>query len=171
MRLWIAIGLCGCDRLLGLSPVRPLDAAIDSRYPPYVSAVLADSPVGYFRLDETTGVAAVDLVGGPNGTYVGNVMLAQPGAFSDANTSVGFDGANSAVTLADRFDFTGTKPFSLEAWIRPSFQGTFHELGSRWQVPPGRAGYTWYQDGDGIGFERDASDAQTDLAAVSGVLV
>src|SRR5579862_5308145 len=64
MRWWWLWLVCGCDRLLGLSTVKPIDAAIDSPYPPYVNAVLADHPVGYFRLDETIGVDAIDLTGG-----------------------------------------------------------------------------------------------------------
>jgi hypothetical protein len=138
---------------------------------PYVAAVRADSPIGYFRLDETAGVDAIDFTGGASGTYLGNVALGQPGAFPDAGTSVGFDGNDSAVSLANRFDFTGMTAFSLEAWIQPSFQGTFHEIGSRWQQPPDRAGFTWWQDGAGLGFERDASTMQAQLVAYDAAFV
>ena len=127
----------------------------------YADVVLADSPIGYFHLDETSGVDAIDATGGASGTYLGNFKLRQPGAFADSGTSVGFDGSNGGVSLAKRFDFTGTMAYSLEAWIQPgTFDGTFHEIGSRWAQPPDRAGFTWYQQNAGFGFERDGSGGE-----------
>jgi hypothetical protein len=161
----------GCSRIVGIrDSTRTVDGQVVEDAP-YVAAVRADSPIGYFRLDETAGVGAIDFSGGASGTYLGNVALGQPGAFPDAGTSVGFDGSDSAVSLANRFDFTGMTAFSLEAWIQPSFQGTFHEIGSRWQQPPDRAGFTWWQDGAGFGFERDASAMQAQLVAYDGAFV
>jgi len=45
---------------------------------PYPVAVLADHPIAYFRLNEQTGTAAYDYVGGNNATYT-NVMLGVSG--------------------------------------------------------------------------------------------
>jgi hypothetical protein len=165
----------GCARIAGIPDYEASDAGLDAsvaQQSPYVAAVLADSPMGYFRLDEISSAAAVDVTGGTSGTYVGNVMRGQAGAFPDSGTSVGFDGSDGAVSLENRFDFIGVSAFSLEAWIRPTgFDGDFHEIGSRWHEPSGRAGYTWYQDDDGFGFERDISDSNSDLVAVNGVFV
>jgi hypothetical protein len=169
------IAVTSCARIAGIPEYESSDAGTDASVrqdSPYVTAVLADSPLGYFRLDETIGDDAIDLMDGSSGTYVGNISFAQPGAFPDSGTSVGFDGSDAAVSLANRFDFMAMDAFSLEAWIRPtSFDGDFHEIGSRWHQPPNRAGYTWFQDDDGVGFERDISDTNSDLAAANGVFV
>jgi hypothetical protein len=165
------IAIAGCAQIAGIPGYAGVDASVRSDSP-YVTAVLADSPVGYFRLDETIGDDAADVTQGSSGTYVGNVSFALPGAFPDSGTSVGFDGSDAGVSLANRFDFTGTDAFSLEAWIRPtSFDGDYHEIGSRWHQPQARAGYTWFQSNDGVGFERDMSGSNGALAAANGVFV
>jgi hypothetical protein len=46
----------------------------------YRAAVMADTPSGYWRLDETSGTAAADASGNGNaGTYAGGVTLNEPG--------------------------------------------------------------------------------------------
>src|SRR5215831_14920886 len=63
----------------------------------YSSAVLADHPVAYYRLGETSGTTAVDSSGnGSNGTYVGGVALGQPGALlpGDTDPAAGFNGSS-----------------------------------------------------------------------------
>src|SRR4051794_39973340 len=42
-----------------------------------------DTPVGYWRLDETSGTSATDSTGGRTGTYTGGYTLNQTGALSD----------------------------------------------------------------------------------------
>ena len=49
----------------------------------YGDAVLADNPVGYWRLDETTGTTAADSKGTRPGTYANGVTLGQAGALPD----------------------------------------------------------------------------------------
>ena len=72
----------------------PADASADSPADApssvYRAAVLADSPLAYWRLGETSGTVAHDETGnGHDGTYVGGVTLGQPGALTgDANTAV-----------------------------------------------------------------------------------
>ena len=84
----------------------------------YSALVLADSPVGYWRLGEPSGTSATD--SGPNaltGTYAGTYTLAQTGALaSDTNTAVlmGTDG-RMTVTNTAVLNFAGS--FTLEAWI------------------------------------------------------
>ena len=52
----------------------------------YRDAVLADSPVGYWRLAETTG-AAVDTAGNAaGGTYNGGMTRGVPGALANDST-------------------------------------------------------------------------------------
>jgi hypothetical protein len=165
----------GCERVLGLSPIEAVDArsdAVDARsdaagdasHASYVEAVLTDHPAAYFRLGETTGTTADDLVTPNSGTYLGEVVLGDPGALGgDPDTAVSFDGANGAVSLGDRFDFTGTQPFSIEAWIKPSFSGSYQTIASRWFQPSMRVGFTFWTYGDELGFERDISESLTSV--------
>jgi hypothetical protein len=56
----------------------------------YADAVLADNPVGYWRLGETNGSVALDSApNGLNGMYNGGVSLSHMGAIvSDTDTSI-----------------------------------------------------------------------------------
>lgn len=86
----------------------------------YAAAVLADEPVAYWRLGETSGNTAFD--SSPNarhGSYQGGALLAQPGAIAnDPDGAVRFD-ASSLMDAGDIFGFEGSAAFTLEAWIRP----------------------------------------------------
>src|SRR6185437_12692528 len=65
----------------------------------YGDAVLSDSPVGYWRLDETTGTVATDSTGSNPGTYVGGPALGQAGGLPDTtnNRAPGLDGVDDRV--------------------------------------------------------------------------
>jgi hypothetical protein len=87
----------------------------------YAQAVLADHPLGYWRLDETNGLVAYDSVGGNNGVYT-NTLLGQPGdKFVDAHPAVVFGvlaPSNSYVGgIPIDFSTTGNAEFSVEAWV------------------------------------------------------
>jgi hypothetical protein len=62
----------------------------------YPDAVLADNPVSYWRLDETSGSTATDSKGANAGTYVNGPTLNQAGALPDTinNRAVQLDGVN-----------------------------------------------------------------------------
>jgi hypothetical protein len=88
----------------------------------YVAAVLGDTPISYWRLDETNGTIAHDYWGGNNGVY-NNVNLDQPG-YSEADPDPGIGlPANPAnrgyvqVANYSPFTFVGAAQFSLEAWV------------------------------------------------------
>lgn len=87
---------------------------------PYATAVLADGPLAYWRLDEPAGSATVeDATGnGNDGLYLGGFSLEQDGIVA-GNGAVALDGSTGRLNFGDRFDFAGTSPFTLEAWIRP----------------------------------------------------
>jgi hypothetical protein len=88
----------------------------------YADAVLADQPLAYWRFSETSGTTAADASGnGHHGVIKGTTKLGEPGALkTDSDTAFYFDGASSTfVDLGDKFDFEGTAPFTLEAWIYP----------------------------------------------------
>ncbi|HEX8208081.1 MAG TPA: LamG domain-containing protein [Solirubrobacteraceae bacterium] len=85
----------------------------------YKSAVL-DRPdiVSFWRLSEDPGEAtAFDATGTNNGTYVGNVLLGQPGLLaSDADAAAVFDGATAHVDLPFVVDVSAA--FTLECLVR-----------------------------------------------------
>jgi len=108
----------------------------------YGDAVLADTPVGYWRLDETSGANAADSKGTTTGTYTNGVTLGQAGALPDAanNKAATFDGVNDYVTMPYA---TALNPnaFSVEAWAKPTGgQGTWRDVATSWLSP---SGTTW----------------------------
>jgi len=89
----------------------------------YRSTVLADNPLFYYRLGESSGSTAYDEVAASsNGTYFNTPTLAQAGNISgDSNTSVLFEQANSeyaeTLTLSSE---TSLLPCTIECFIKPS---------------------------------------------------
>jgi hypothetical protein len=86
----------------------------------YEDAVVNSTPIGYWRLGESTGLTAFDYAGGNDGSYT-NVTLGQPGYSStDPNTAAAFDRAQLSVVSVPRlgqFNYAGSSPvFTLEAW-------------------------------------------------------
>lgn len=114
----------------------------------YAQAILNSSPIGYWRLGETSG-GAVDSATAPappeagsqDGAYLGFSALnlgqggprptdsvnAQPlNGFETTNAAPRFagntDGGNDVVTIPDPgvFNFAGTRTFTIEAWVNGS---------------------------------------------------
>jgi glucose/arabinose dehydrogenase len=97
----------------------------------YRGTVLADTPISYWRLGETSGTSALDEVGANPGTYVGGPTLGVGGALSgDANTSVALNGTSQYVSVPSStpFRFAGTAPFSAEIWFRHTADGTYRRV-------------------------------------------
>ena len=84
----------------------------------YVSTILADQPMAYYRFGESGGTVAHDFAGGLDGQYVGSLLFGQPGfSLIDTNTAVTFGGQDNYVSLPASISFPGTNTaFSLEAW-------------------------------------------------------
>lgn len=86
----------------------------------YSDAVLALSPVAYWRLGEASGTTANDEVGSLDGTYVGGVTLGAPSLLTgDSDTAVALNGTSGEITVGDdaALDF-GNGPFSLSLWVK-----------------------------------------------------
>lgn len=65
----------------------------------YAEIILADRPLGYWKLDETAGAIARDSSGkGHDGKIQGGVQLGGAG-IAPGNHSAGFDGATGHVEL------------------------------------------------------------------------
>jgi len=84
----------------------------------FATAVLADGPIGYWRLGEAPGNAnAIDVSGkANNGTYSGGITLGQPG-FHGGDTAVLFDGATGRIVVPNS-DTLNPPNITMEAKIR-----------------------------------------------------
>jgi hypothetical protein len=96
----------------------------------YPQTVIADSPIAYWRLDETNGTVAHDCWGGHDGQYF-SASLGQPGYHSnDADTSAGFgilassDSYAGNITGIDFGTFANDAVFSVEAWVNGGTQAS-----------------------------------------------
>ena len=90
--------------------------------PTYSAAVLADSPILYWRLGESTGPTAADASGnGNNGTYSGTNSPGQPALITDSDTSTQFN--TGAGHIAGPV-LTGAAITGLETWIQTDATGT-----------------------------------------------
>jgi hypothetical protein len=90
----------------------------------YLATVLADSPLAYWKLDETTGTNAADSSGnGHAGTYEGSPTLGVAPLITTGK-SVTF-GTSKDVAVASVFSIpTATSPFTFEAWIKTATVAT-----------------------------------------------
>ena len=85
----------------------------------YGMAVYGDSPVDFWRLDETSGTAAKDSSGNEdNAIYTGGVTQGGASGIGAFGTSAGFDGINGNVVSSNPTVVNG--PFSTELWFRTS---------------------------------------------------
>src|SRR4051812_25995064 len=81
---FLSLGASGCTLLF------PVDEYGGGAY---TAEVMADHPVVYLRLGETTGSVAHDAVGHHDGTYGPQAVLGGDGAIAgDPDTAVTFDG-------------------------------------------------------------------------------
>ncbi len=104
--------LTRCVTILGLA-VAAMSSSAGAAF--YDTAVLLDTPMAYWRLDETTGSTTVEDSSGNNhqGTISPTVTLEQAGATRDNNTSVRF--VNGKIVFPT---VTGLREnFSVEFWM------------------------------------------------------
>jgi hypothetical protein len=122
---------------------------------PYAAAVLAAVPLSYWPLNETNGSVAYDLAGGHNGTYVGDVSLAQAGVpsigFGSPSYSVLFDGLTAYVDIPGTpFNITGA--ITAMAWVNvpaalTHFSGLMGHGDSSWRTSLTASGEPGSADG------------------------
>jgi hypothetical protein len=124
---------CVLTNFVGTTPITPIAVTVQADpTAPFPARVLADGPVAYFRLDESSGTTAYDYVGGNNATYT-NVSLGEPGY--DSTASVKSDPTETAAGFGNNNppnNFAGNGPtylnfgtpngsnaeFSVEAWVQ-----------------------------------------------------
>ena len=147
-----------------------VDAAL-SASDRYAQAVLADRPLGYWRLDETSGTVAKDETGQNAGTYVNAPVLAQPGVAGSHAAKLPNGSDARVAVLTGNFEFTGNAPYSIEIWVRPAVFKDYQWLAATEHNNGGRRGWSLLADANGgIRYEAwnagDGGDDQT-----RGVLV
>lgn len=87
----------------------------------YSAAVLADSPVIYYRLGEASGTTMIDSSGNShNGTYTGSPTLGVAGAVT-GDTAATFNGSNYGDVAYGSYMDSSTA-LTLECWLK--FTGT-----------------------------------------------
>ena len=119
-----------------------------------IPEVLPPELVAHYRLNETTGMIAVDSSGsGLDGTYVDSPGLAEVGAASGTGTSVSFDGATQEVSLGSPAPLsTLINDFTVSMWIQPdSLGGNRILFGNRWHD---QNGWTLRLAGNQLALER-----------------
>jgi chitodextrinase len=85
---------------------------------PYSSAVLADTPMLYWRLGDTSGTTALDCAGGRNGIYRTGITLNQTGALvGDGDKAVQANGNSDGYVVSSDV-FSNPQVFSIEFWFK-----------------------------------------------------
>ena len=103
----------------------PLDSAtavLSIRTPAansFEAAVVAAAPIAYWRLDESSGLTAFDLMGGHDGTYYGGITHIAGGLSGDSDGAANFNGVDAYVGTGTGL-LNGLTRFSLTGWVRRS---------------------------------------------------
>lgn len=87
----------------------------------YAQAVLADSPVGYYRLDEAAGPTLCDASTANNpGTYApAGITYGQAGALhGTSDTAISADGSVNPAKSTGNSSISGATDFTLEGWFK-----------------------------------------------------
>lgn len=115
----------------------------------YSQAVLSDSPLAYFRLDEASGPTMCDSsASANNGTYVSGVHFGVPGAIAGDSAVAAPSPSSGIGTGGSGSGLTGDHSFTLEAWFRSTGTARDQSLVSMGQAGEGNvAGLsTWTSD-------------------------
>ena len=97
----------------------------------YSAAVLADSPVAYWRLDETAGATVmVDAMGAINGTYRTSAGLGATGLITNGTALDSQSGGIAYASSDGVLDFGGT--VTIEAWVRIDTMADYGTIFEKW---------------------------------------
>lgn len=84
----------------------------------YDRTVMADRPLGYWRLGDSSGGTTVAMVG-PNASYGGGYTLNEAGALAnDGATSVKFNGTDGGASSGLTFPAGTTVGVTMECWVK-----------------------------------------------------
>jgi len=92
--------------------------------PAYQSQAVATTPAAYYRLNETSGTTAYDVIAGNNGTNNGSLVQGVAGpaspafpGFELANTAYSFSGSGTSISVPP---LNLTSNITLTAWVKPN---------------------------------------------------
>jgi concanavalin A-like lectin/glucanase superfamily protein len=151
------------------SPYSPTMQATTLAPPSYAGTVLADHPVSYWRLDETSGTVAGDQTVANPGTIV-NAILGVPGliASDPSDTAMGFNGSSSDIRVGQAGTLNLSSALSIEGWIQPS---SLPATGTRRAVLAKTGSYAIELNGAQLEFTIVQLGARMALDAPAGVIV
>ena len=117
----------------------------------YQSTVLSQSPVGYWRLNET--LQPQNIAGAANSGTLGASVLGTYNSFPTrgltgpfaGSTAVGLDGSAQTITTPWQAGINPS-PFSVELWINPAQASFFGYVGSSVHIASPRSGWYLAQD-------------------------
>jgi hypothetical protein len=143
----------------------PPDADADAMTS-YATTILEDTPIAYWRLNETSGSVAHDSSGHGNDATYFDCTLDAPGALLDeSETAASFNGSTSYVS-GPNFAFAGSASFSIEAWANATEidSGSYHHILTDETQSGNRQGYALFLTSAAeVGFERFV-DSSNDIA-------
>ncbi|HLO83480.1 MAG TPA: LamG domain-containing protein [Nostocaceae cyanobacterium] len=117
----LAFATAGIALSIGMIDGQPVQASSL-----YASRVLADNPLAYWRLGETSGNIAYDSSGnGNHGTYYGGVTLGVSGGIIDNNTAANFDGVNDYIQTPLN---SNLRNLTIETWFKSDVNTGEHSI-------------------------------------------
>ncbi len=121
-------------------------AAPTSARKSYGATVLADGPVAYWRMGETTGTTMADATRNRNnGSYDGGFTLGQPGPLAgDGSTAIALDGATGAASVPSSPSLQ-MNWVTIELWINKRTESEYGFYVAKNVVGSGGVGSGWFQ--------------------------
>ncbi len=107
----------------------------------------AETPTGYWQLNEGSGTSAGDSSGNRND---GTISGASWTTSTDGSGALSFDGVNDYVSVSDDATLDATTGLSIETWLRPDVSwgtGSFYAVVSKYTLPSTGYQLVWHKDG------------------------
>ncbi len=138
---------------------------------PYRETVIGDGPAFYMRFEDTRWPGGAKPLSEDNASGLNDGQFAA-GLFAESNMGLGVGGCCTGISRGDVFDFSGTAPFALEAWVRPNqLDSTSTRVFSKEVTnATGHHGYLMYAGASGFGaIRRDGAGSDGVFAAIPPV--
>lgn len=136
----------------------------------YADEVLADSPLFYLRLGESSGLTAVDA--SPNGhnfTYGAAAVLGVAGALSaDPDTALEMDGTSASRASGGDWDVVGSQ-ITLECWAKPDVLGVTKNFVAKFNSGSDVQGALSQRATDKYGFSTTTGGVLNTLESVTAI--
>lgn len=120
----------------------------------YDATVLADAPLVYLKMAETSGTTANDSSGnGQNGTLHGTITLNQAKIASGLNACMKFDGSSGYISIPTATLPSSTHDFTLECWIYCATTHAGYGVAFSYGANVANEGATLYYGDNGFHFD------------------